>query len=791
MVQSGHPRLRRRHPGVPFACLVACLISFLLTSAAGQVAAQSRATSHALLIGIDSYTPPKGAALPTPGPGHKADSRGAAGAIWHDLQGPLTDVDAMHELLKSKYGFTDIREVKNDEATSQGIRDAIAKLIADTQKGDRVVFYFSGHGSQRVDSKTTKDNHRDQTIVPADAWKGVKDIRDKELAVLFNQIVYDKQAHLTAIFDSCNSGTMARGVTNSVPRWQPYDDDDVANEPGALTEADLKGRTPQQGDAIIVAAAGPTESAIEIEYPDDHLVHGAFTHALIRVLQQNSEALSAVDAVSAAASIMHADPFEFQQPSVEGQGQESLFGEPVAEHELRVSVKHPEDGPITLDTGSAAGFGIGTEFTAIVTDAAGEKTVLEVKSIESPTVSTAVVKSGSARVKTGQIFEMSNMVYPQAARLVVFLPHTEPVPTQAAVQKTRALFPSLQWVDDPTVGTLNYLVVQDASGWVAYGQNGRSVKPGPTAKGSAFLMLGPPKSVVDRISETLPFKRDAFRFTDKLAGANYLLTMRLRADGSPEYTLFDPRVLAAHDPDGYVRSEESDTEETELSGGEKPEVVCRTDISFPVRTGWLHDARANATEDSIAPFLARRILRLGKLRVWQQLPSLVSGVSDWPYHLAVVRAADAANSYLSADELYEIQLRATKQELNSGSVSPKYIYLFGFDCAANPYRLFPAIGNEGIAQGPPLNSDGEFPTSYRVSRQNVTPPYGADTLFLLATTEKLGNLGLLTNDGPIETQTRSSGLDLIMINLNDAASRGAQPVNTTWQVLQTTVPSRK
>ena len=55
---------------------------------------------------------------------------------------------------------------------------------------------------------------------------------------------------------------MVRRITNSVQRTLPYDDRDVAVEPGAITEADLK-QIPQKGDSIILAAAASTESAVE------------------------------------------------------------------------------------------------------------------------------------------------------------------------------------------------------------------------------------------------------------------------------------------------------------------------------------------------------------------------------------------------------------------------------------------------------------------------------------------------------------------------------------------------
>jgi hypothetical protein len=751
--------------------------------------AQTRPTSHALLIGIATYAPPKGTPLPSAGPGHSQDSRFGPNATWHSLQGPPTDVSAMHALLEHTYGFTDIRELHDLDATRQGILDALNKLIDDTQKGDRVVIYYSGHGSQRLDTKSSK-NQRDQTIVPVDAWKGVKDIRDKELALLFDKIVFDKQARLTAIYDSCNSGTMARGITQSVQRTLPYDDDDVSKEPGAVLESDLK-RIPQQGDAIILAAAGPTQSAVEASYPEDGLVHGAFTRALIRVLSENKQALSAEDVVSAVASIMHADPLDFQQPSVEGRVHESLFGEPVASDELHLRVTKVESGKITLDVGSAAGFGVGTELTALTAGDDGSKTVLAINAVSAPTISTATVKSGPTQVTPGQIFQVSNFVYPEAARLVVYLPKPETVPSAASIASVKAQFPGLTWVDDPTEAPVNFLVTQDASGWKAYGQTGKAVKPGPAIKGSAFLLLGPPPSVADRIRRTEPFKRNAFRFTDNLADANYFLTIRVRKDGAPEYALFDPRVLAEHKDTDYVRSEETnDTVETEINGGKNPEVVCRNDVSFPVRTAWLHDQTANATEDSIAPVIARRILRLGKLRVWQQLPSLVPGVSDWPYHLQIARNNQTATDPLHPEEQYDARLVATADQLSGRSISPKYFYLFGFDCAANPYQLYPSDNTNGTAQGPPLDSTGAFPTSFTVMTQQVTPPYGADTLFLLATKEKINNLSLLTFDGVIESRSRGSGLDQLMVDLNDAGSRGASPVVTAWQVQQVVVPSR-
>jgi hypothetical protein len=161
-----------------------CRIVFCLWLTIIFTCALDAQTRRALLIGIDNYAPAPGATLPVPSAGHARDSRFAPGTTWISLHGPAVDVPSMYELLQNTYGFKDIRLLTEQQSTRQGILAAIDQLIADTHPGDLDVFYYSGHGSRRVDTLSTK-NHFDQTIVPIDAWKGAEDIRDKELALRF------------------------------------------------------------------------------------------------------------------------------------------------------------------------------------------------------------------------------------------------------------------------------------------------------------------------------------------------------------------------------------------------------------------------------------------------------------------------------------------------------------------------------------------------------------------------------------------------------------------------------
>ena len=75
------------------------------------------------------------------------------------------------------------------------------QLLQKTNKGEIAFIYYSGHGSQVRNSLSLKHDQMDETMVPIDTWKeGVSDIRDKELAKMFNRFV-DKGIILTVVFD--------------------------------------------------------------------------------------------------------------------------------------------------------------------------------------------------------------------------------------------------------------------------------------------------------------------------------------------------------------------------------------------------------------------------------------------------------------------------------------------------------------------------------------------------------------------------------------------------------------
>jgi len=125
------------------------------------------------------------------------------------LAGPDHDVVLMEDFLVAEMGFSpsDIKTLVDGEVTRDAAIQAIEDwLIEGTAPGDRVVFYWSGHGSQRQDLSGDEADGLDETLVTHDFAQG-KHIADDDLYQLFNRIA-DRQ--VTVVVDACHSGTIGR-----------------------------------------------------------------------------------------------------------------------------------------------------------------------------------------------------------------------------------------------------------------------------------------------------------------------------------------------------------------------------------------------------------------------------------------------------------------------------------------------------------------------------------------------------------------------------------------------------
>ena len=96
-----------------------------------------------------------------------------------------------------------IKTLTNQQATKANIIKAFNHWLIDaTQSGDKVLFYYSGHGYQIFDESGDEPDQQDETLVSYDAWvDGRNMVTDDELKELFQKLD-DRQ--VLAVVDSCH-----------------------------------------------------------------------------------------------------------------------------------------------------------------------------------------------------------------------------------------------------------------------------------------------------------------------------------------------------------------------------------------------------------------------------------------------------------------------------------------------------------------------------------------------------------------------------------------------------------
>jgi hypothetical protein len=118
-------------------------------------------TKRAFLVGIDEYNPEK-------------NSPSSCRKRFSNLSGCINDVEAMTGILEPRFDFKpgNIHVLINGKATRINIIAQFEKyLVTEANPGDICVFYYSGHGSQVKNSKSTEPDGYDESLVPADSYR--------------------------------------------------------------------------------------------------------------------------------------------------------------------------------------------------------------------------------------------------------------------------------------------------------------------------------------------------------------------------------------------------------------------------------------------------------------------------------------------------------------------------------------------------------------------------------------------------------------------------------------------
>jgi len=230
---------------------------------------------RALIVGINNYHP----------------------SLDCDLNGCVNDADNLYMRLSESFGFqaSNIKLLLNHEATQQGIMDGLDWLVTNTIPGDNLVFTFSGHGSQVPDYNGDEIDGYDEIICPYDLnWEN--SFTDDILASYFKRVPDGVQ--LTFICDSCNSGTVSKGISHSVDKAglnrtiralscpETIQSIKKGNEIKNVRKFGVKAfvNTPDQNHILLAGCAEDDYSSEGYFYGE---IHGALTFNLCEILREN------------------------------------------------------------------------------------------------------------------------------------------------------------------------------------------------------------------------------------------------------------------------------------------------------------------------------------------------------------------------------------------------------------------------------------------------------------------------------------------------------------------------
>ena len=721
----------------------------------------SAQTKRALVIGIDKYEQPESQlavwrkdvepAVATwrrqlAGAPAMADAgTNAEREKVFELDGSVNDAESIAALLRGRFHFDDVRLLTNTRATRAGMLGAIRQLIHDSRRGDVVVFYYAGHGSQRVNSLADiKLNHLDQTIVPVDANAGQFDIRNTELAGLFDELV-DKGASLTLIFDSCHSGSITRGET--VPtkkRWAAADPRD-ARDPVRPTPPEEKPGNP----ALLLAAAAAYETAQE-ETDATGKSHGAFTSALLAAIQQSPTPNEPAVRVFERTRAMLQQHDRDQHPTMRGTAgnpARPLFGSvsgPLADR-ITLTVQRVQDDTVRLHGGLALGFGVGTELRLADSSKGRGAVRLRVTDVSALASSRAVSIQGPLTgVAAGTQFVIEKWVEPARPALRVWIPASL---AQGALAPTVSALAALtrsattEWVTDPTTvpddGRRMYVLRHDAGGWRLHAPNGASVpiasptaatvektlaeqealaarhaadeaaatrQQAPTASGRPRLLviLPPTPQLRARLELGAGTPNEAIAVQSEPQRADFLLVGR-DSGGAVAYAWIEPNARQ----------------------------IVEDRRSLPVRTDWF------ASDSLLGDSLTTAALRLARVSGWLTLSPPVDA-RPFPYRFALrnVKTLEMKDSGTTHDgEQYELVLRRDPRLL-AKDIPARWVYLFAIDSWGKGTPLWSA--DDRI----PYDSAGEKSAPVEIVLRHdhpiqITKPYGTDTFIMIASAEQL------------------------------------------------------
>lgn len=734
-------------------------------------------TKRALIIGIDKYEPAETA------------GKRALRNKWSNLDGAVNDALSIKELLVSKFGFQeeniilllDSLRTSNITATEENIISTIKEhLIEPAKKGDIVFFYYAGHGSQILNSRSPEKDKKDETIVPSDSYLSTKDdirdIRDKELALLFNQLI-DKGVILTLIFDSCHSGSIARGKDDDYKerKLEPIEID--ISDPGDFIKPEER-----QGGALVISAAQDYQTAKETKDENGH-PHGAFTDAFLKALRTSSVNESASSIFSRIKAIVESTGRD-QFPVLAGpeeRKKQNLFGidEDKLKNKTVAAVLSKIDSEILIQGGVAVGLRVGTELEKIRNSQDDPEILVKVaeeRGLNKCVVT--VIKGNEVQIKPGDLFEVTKWAVPDNMTLNIYIPETDydfgELREIAKEFSQLKLEKNITFSDEPINPNNDYELYYSNFVWrlknlvtgkiEELGKKPNNSQIKELLKGDELILyINLPPSI-----EMMEESKAKFGVTNgsvKLTGqkeAKYFFGGRIVND-KLEYTFYLPEMV---------------NKENSLS-------------SLPLISNWIEIPGAEVLKDSVR-MINDTAFKLAKLNAWLTM-EVPEDEGSFPYRLALRNSSTGklvSEGNVFEGEIYGLTLVLDSLMLKDWDKGKRWIYVLGINRNGEISLYYPNSSNVENREPEITNPLLKEIMLGRKKLFEIVEPLGPDTYILLTSNDQIPNPEMLESKG-VKTRSTSRGNPLVDLfsNIGSTTRAGNKIMPVDWSLYRMTTVS--
>jgi len=240
----------------------------------------------------------------------------------NDLQGCVNDANDWANLLQLNGFETEI--ILNKQATRNNLLTELENLIREAEAEDVIVFSYSGHGTNVLDTSGDEEDRYDEALY---VYDGI--VLDDELREIIREL--KTGVHLIIISDSCFSGTVTRVAPQGKPRYVKTDD--------IPANAKLKKRLLSDEDMVEILLSGCDDDEYSYDAYINGRWNGAFSATAIDIIKDK---LTYNEFYEAVREILPSGDYP-QTPQLEGSTENKsrlLF-----ETDLLVPLPEPEPEP--------------------------------------------------------------------------------------------------------------------------------------------------------------------------------------------------------------------------------------------------------------------------------------------------------------------------------------------------------------------------------------------------------------------------------------------------------------